>query len=567
MRIARMSLTGGALLFLLLSCVRNQGGNPDAESTVPRIANIIYFVRQTEPRPVGVSDQDLYQTVVEQVGQLNRYRLPATFLLQYDALICPRYQTLLKKELPAGSEIGGWWEITQPHVETAGLTWRGRYPWDWHADVGFSTGYTPAEREKLVDVYMAEFKSVFGYYPSSVGSWFIDAYTLQYMYDKYRIVASCNCKDQIGTDGYTLWGGYWNQGYYPSKKNAYIPAQTEAGQIPVPVFRMLGSDPIHQYYSGLGGAMQAVETLEPVNEQGGGDEAWVNWFFDIMVNEPALSFQYIQVGQENSFTWPRMRRGLEIQISKIDSLSRLGRLKVETLSETGRWFKKQYSVTPVSSVVALNDIRSTDEKSVWYDSRFFRANLYWHGHRFLLRDIHLFDERFCSDYLAVAGSSTHCDYRALPFVDGFSWSSPALLSGLRLMTGEREGTAEEIQTENVRVSEGADGQLSVTFDLLPQGEGRIDLTESRLGVSCRGIGSAVHWWLEFSAVPSAELPFTVIDKKEIAAEFKDFKYRVSCPTGEICSQTADERSWLYRIYPEQERIVLDMALREKEIQK
>lgn len=137
--------------------------------------------------------------------------------------------------------MGGWWEITQPHVEAAGMEWRGAYPWDWHANVGFSSGYEPQEREKLVDTYMAKFKEVFGRYPASVGSWFIDARTPQYMADRYGIVASCNCRDQVGTDGYTLWGGYWNQGYYPSKLNAYMPAQTRDGQIGVPVFRMLGA--------------------------------------------------------------------------------------------------------------------------------------------------------------------------------------------------------------------------------------------------------------------------------------------------------------------------------------
>ena len=57
--------------------------------------------------------------------------------------------------------------------------------------------YTPEEREKLVDVYMEKFKSIFGEYPKSVGCWFIDAHSLAYMYDKYNIVASCNCRDQI----------------------------------------------------------------------------------------------------------------------------------------------------------------------------------------------------------------------------------------------------------------------------------------------------------------------------------------------------------------------------------
>ncbi len=70
-----------------------------------------------------------------------------------------------------------------------------------HANIAFSTRYTKEERERLVDVYMAKFKEIFGTYPKSVGSWFIDAHTLGYMYDKYKIVASCNCKGPSG-DGW-----------------------------------------------------------------------------------------------------------------------------------------------------------------------------------------------------------------------------------------------------------------------------------------------------------------------------------------------------------------------------
>jgi hypothetical protein len=216
------------------------------ETEHPKIVNIINFIRLLEPRDSAITEDVLYQTVVKQVELMKKYKLGGTFLLQYDALLDPRYQKLLKS-LPSDSfEIGGWWEITQPHVEKAGLKWRGRYPWDWHADVGFSTGYSPEEREKLVDVYMDDFKKIFGYFPKSVGSWFIDSHSLNYMYDKYNIIASCNCKDQSGTDGYTLWGGYWNQAYYPSKINSYMPAQNEENQLPVPIFRMLGSDPIRQ---------------------------------------------------------------------------------------------------------------------------------------------------------------------------------------------------------------------------------------------------------------------------------------------------------------------------------
>lgn len=171
-----------------------------AEKPKPKIVNIVNFIRLLEPRDPKITQQVLYETVVKQVEMMKKYHLGGSFLLQYDALMDARYQRLLK-DLPKGTfEIGAWWELPQPLIEKAGLKWRGRYAWDWHADVGFATGYTPQEREKIIDVYMADFKNIFGYYPKSVASWFIDAHSLNYMYEKYKIVASANCKDQYGTD-------------------------------------------------------------------------------------------------------------------------------------------------------------------------------------------------------------------------------------------------------------------------------------------------------------------------------------------------------------------------------
>lgn len=171
-------------LFLICSFAGSGPNKPATEkgNAHPKIVNIVNFIRLLEPRDSAITEEVLYETVVKQVEIMKKYKLGGTFLLQYDALLDPRYQKLLKS-LPRDSfEIGSWWEIPQPLVEKAGLKWRGRYPWDWHADVGFSTGYSPEERIKLVDVYMSDFKRIFGYYPKSVGSWFIDAYTLNYLY-------------------------------------------------------------------------------------------------------------------------------------------------------------------------------------------------------------------------------------------------------------------------------------------------------------------------------------------------------------------------------------------------
>ena len=67
----------------------------------PRIVNIINFIRLLEPRdPVYYSEDKLFQCVENQISDLKEKQLPATFLIQYDALITPRYQELLKNSLP-----------------------------------------------------------------------------------------------------------------------------------------------------------------------------------------------------------------------------------------------------------------------------------------------------------------------------------------------------------------------------------------------------------------------------------------------------------------------------------
>ena len=197
----------------------------------PSIVNIINFIRGVEPRePV-----DLYEPVRQQLALLEKYQMRGTFLLQYDALIDSNFTNMLKN---TPHEIGCWVEIVEPLCKAASIPWRGRFPWDWHSHVGFTVGYPPHEREKLMDIYMQKFHEIFGRYPKSAGSWMIDAHTMNYLSQKYGITASCNCKDQWGTDGYTLWGGYYGQAYYPSKTNAYAPSQTQDNQIPIPVFKM-----------------------------------------------------------------------------------------------------------------------------------------------------------------------------------------------------------------------------------------------------------------------------------------------------------------------------------------
>lgn len=530
-------------------------GDLEKSKPLPKIVNIINFIRLLEPRDAKITEEVLYETVVKQIEMMKKYKLGGTFLLQYDALIDPRYKKLLKSLPDRSFEIGAWWEIPQPLVEKAGLKWRGRYPWDWHADIGFSTGYTPKEREKLADVYMSDFKQIFGYYPKSVASWFIDAHTLNYLYQKYKIVASANCKDQYGTDGYTMWGGYWNQAYYPSKINSYMPAQNESNQIPVPIFRMLGSDPVRQYDTGLGSDRQGVITLEPVYKEGGGDSAWVNWYFKEFVGGSAMEYAYVQAGQENSFTWDAMSKGFEIQLPLIARLRDEKKVTVETLAESGKWFREKYKTTPATSVTVNEDLKGSDRKTVWFNSRFYRINLLWENGNLRIRDIHLFDEKFESAYFAKKATSNECSFFTLPFVDGYIWSTPQKIAGLRFKA-VINGKEKLIEGEDPTITDSITGKLHISWPLKSfDGILVMDIDERQIKMKVE-TEKSIGWFLDMTTAGDVKLPFKKISANRIDCQFYIMKYAITAKKGSF-SLPGD--GIIFRVKPENNTLIMNFS--------
>lgn len=541
---------------LLAGCVGTNKAKDEKKNESPRIINIVNFIRQTDYRMEN-SDALMFETVEKQIDLVNQYHFPATFLFQYDALINPDYQKLMKTKLNPACELGAWWEITQPHVEAAGIKWRGEHSWVSTANIAFTPGYTLEEREKLVDVYMEKFKEIYGTYPKSVGSWYVDSHTLEYMYNKYGIVASCNCKDQVGTDGYTLWGGYWNQAYYPSKLNAYMPAQTDEYQIPVPVFRMLGSDPMYQYDTGVGTTHQGVITLEPVYTEGGKSQKWVDYFLKTIVDEPSLAFNYAQAGQENSFTWAGMGEGLVMQFPVFDALSKAGKIRIETLGESGRWFKEQFPKTPATAITTLVDVRNEGNKSVWYNSRFYRSNLYWEKDGFCFRDIHLFNEKMKSEYLDTPGTEGQFFYYTLPVVDRFHWSTPDDKIGLRVVKLDKDGKGTELVLSDPKASEPSKTVLQVESKDKNGNNFIFVFDEDKIDISCKAEEKDFDWALELR-VPQDRLdrlPFKDFGKSSVKSEFRGFNYTVACKKGDVVK--GNDTDYVMRFVPSGNQLVID----------
>lgn len=398
----------------------------------PRIVNIYNFIRKTV-YPSGEFIQDDLDTVLYQIEILKRYGLPATYALKYDALMDSRFSNLIKENIDEFDEVAAWFEVDETLAKKANVKWKGKTPVDDHVNIGYSLGYSKEDRIKMVDVYMEDFKKVFGYYPKSVGSWVIDIVTLTHLKEKYGVICCALCRDQIGTDGFTLWGGYFNQGYYPSRVNEYIPAQREEMQLNMPIFRMLGPDPIYAFENGIRESVIGVHTLEPACKIGQTKE-WVSWLFDRFIKEDVLGFSYVQTGQENTYLWNTMYKGYELQIPYIAELLKIGKVRVETLEETGRWYKNRYRLTPPTTFTASEDWNEKEDlKTTWYNTRFYRISFLMEKGRLSIRDLHLFNENYKSRYLDDTLEKEESIFDALPILNAHSFSTDELRASIDIV--------------------------------------------------------------------------------------------------------------------------------------
>ena len=134
------------------------------------------------------------------------------------------------------------------------------------------------------------------------------------------------------------------------------------------------------------------------------------------------------------------------------------------MAQSGRWFKEHYKVTPATSVTVTEDIKGSDRKTVWFDSRFYRANLLWEKGTLRFRDIHLFNEKFPSVYTTEKATSNECSFFTLPFVDGYAWSTPGKIAGLRFKSIV-DGKEVLMKGGNPAITDSIAGKLQISWPL------------------------------------------------------------------------------------------------------
>lgn len=392
------------------------------------VLNSVCFIRKYRFNNTEDAIRESFENLKKQTAMHRKYGFRVTYMPEYDALIDSDYLTELRKEEKAGAEIGFWFEVVKPLVEECGMVWRGRkgHPWDHYVNPGFLMAYTENEKSILIDTAMNKFRELFGYYPKAVGSWLLDSFSMQYMSESYPVDAFIICREQWGMDGYTLWGGPYYGGYYPSKNNMQTPAVSEENRIKIPVFRMFINDPIYCYYEHehADGRFQKFNrhpgglfTQEPAWSCGQNPE-WIGWQYDNLFASSNAGISFIQLGQENGFGWEnRVEIGLPLQYEHILSHPEYD-LQSMTVSELGRYFKETFKDTPPMAMGALTDWCGLGHQSVWYNSKFYRVNLWNDGENVLIRDMHAFFDNYRDPYLDTPCTTHNASYDNPPIVDG-----------------------------------------------------------------------------------------------------------------------------------------------------
>ena len=454
------------------------------------VVHIYNFIRMSHTEPSRFIPDD-FETLREQLILIKQYGFPGTYALKYDALTEPRYQALLKEYLDEWDELGAWWEITEPLCRRAGIRFRDsrdEQVYDDRVDSAYSLGYEPEERRRLVDAYMADFYAAFGCFPSSIGSWVLDEVTVAYAHRRYGVSAACICRDQMGVDGFTLWGGWPNGVYLPSRHNLFIPASSEENRLDVPVFRLLGPDPIYNFEADVRGGLQGVYTLEP-SWLAGRDPDFIRDYFENIADDKGFGIGYAQVGQENNFLWENIRPGMAPQLDVIAQLVSAGKIRLETMAATARWFAGQYRLTPPLMLQNDADWTGGGLCAQWFACVNYRLGLLGEKEHLRIRDLFLYREGYSGRYLDRRMKGTKSTFDALPLLFPQVWGGAQDRPFIRFV--------DKLGTE-------ATGEIR--FDAPEEGTARAQLFRDgqsilQLRMDPEGITLSGHWHLRFDRLP------------------------------------------------------------------
>lgn len=325
------------------------------------------FITLVNPVRISRYTVDSAESIRAQYKIVKANKLSTTWLLTFDVLNNPKAISVVKS-MDLQQEKGIFLEVTPQFAQKAGVVYNNSGFWHFATSV-FLSGYIPPDRIKLIDAVFEKFRSNFGYYPTSVGGWWVDAYSLSYIKKKYNITAHLGLADQLSTDGYEVWGGYWSTPFYPSKNHTGIPAGTLDSKLDIVELEWAPRDPLNGYKD------SKYSTQDyPLMGQ---DFSYFEKLVRLFAGQHDNQFGQITLGLEGDFPAESYTAGSEFakQMEFIRKLADQGDYAVANMKEFSAWYRKKFTGLSPVHVVKTNDLMGTDNKLIWYNSPNYRVGI------------------------------------------------------------------------------------------------------------------------------------------------------------------------------------------------
>jgi len=362
-----------------------------------------------------IRGRSLWQNIAYLKNQLNislRQNLPTTWLVQYDILADAEIIDILK-HIPPNQELGAFLEVSENLATDSFAAYTlGKGDWAKPNKVFFS-GYTTAERKQMIDRYFSKFKEIFGYYPVSVGVWYIDSNTLSYLVDRYHIKAVLAVSDQFSTDAYKLWGQPWGVPFYPSRLNNLIPARTSSDKLNIVSLQWALRDPLLGFGKGVADSTYSLQA----NDYIGHHKLDTNYFINLLniytksqnlISQATIG---LEVGQEAVYL-PEYYK----QINYIAYLYQRKAVDVVIMSQFAQKYKEKIGTTTPNSLIVggnLLDSKSSYPQAFWFNTSNYRAGLVYDGSNIKILDLRSYGKSNMNKDLILPDTSEFLD-RLIP---------------------------------------------------------------------------------------------------------------------------------------------------------
>lgn len=351
---------------------------------------VISVVNPIRGKELGLEKTDLVASLRGQYQVTKDARVHATWLLQYSAMKDRPLMDFAKSHME-GQEFGIFLEIDRSWASDSHVLYRGRGPW-YFSDGLLLVSYDQAERRKLIDTAFSRFKKEFGYYPKTVGAWWIGADAVTYMQKRYGIIAMLQCADQIATDAYSLWGLPWSISYIPAKKNAGAPALSWESSEKLISMQWAPRDPTLAY----GDSLYSLQDYEAK----GLTPFYFDYLSNIFLKKP---LDHIVIGLEGGGDLAAYQGMYKNELMRIRAWEQDKKVTIALVKDYAEVILSKRQILPKTKYFLTKSYLS-DDQSFWYHSDMYRVAVQKQGENIYLIDLRDYSKADTEDFSILPNS-------------------------------------------------------------------------------------------------------------------------------------------------------------------